>query len=151
MPADAMLFARALTAGIICAAAIAQQPPATLYERIGRYDGIAAVVDDFGKRMAADSRLARFFTSRGTDTRRRSRQLTIELLCESSGGPCVYLGRSMQTTHAGLGITETDWRLVVEHFTAAVAARKLPADTQKEFLALFTKYKDQIVTGQPGR
>jgi hypothetical protein len=40
----------------------------SLYDRLGRYDAIAAVVDDFLKRLSADPPLQRFFVGHSTDS-----------------------------------------------------------------------------------
>lgn len=34
-----------------------------------------------------------------TDTRKRFKQLNIELVCSATGGPCEYLGRAMPQAH----------------------------------------------------
>ena len=60
------LMVLALVAGL-GAAAGAQQKPPTLYKRLGGYDAIAAVVDDFLGRLIADKQLSRFFTGASTD------------------------------------------------------------------------------------
>ena len=71
---------------------------------------IAAVTDEFIGRLVMDPALAKFFSGHGTDSKQRIRQHVIDLLCMATGGPCVYKGRDMKTTHAGLGISEADWK-----------------------------------------
>ena len=85
-------------------------PEDTLYRRLGGYDVIAAVIDEFLSRFRSDPRLARFGGGRSLDSRQRTRQLIVEQICSLAGGPCVYTGRDMKTTHAGLGITEAEWQ-----------------------------------------
>jgi hemoglobin len=89
----------------------AQQPaPApTLYKRLGGYDSMAAVTDDFLRRLTSDPAFTRFFSGHSTDSLKKIRQLVVDQLCAATGGPCVYIGRDMKATHAGLGITEKDW------------------------------------------
>jgi hemoglobin len=43
----------------------------TLYERLGGYDAISAVVNDLLPRLQTDSKLARFWQHRGEDGIRR--------------------------------------------------------------------------------
>ena len=50
----------------------------SLYQRLGGYDAIAAVVDDFIGRLLNDPQLTRFFTGHGTDSKKRIRQLIVE-------------------------------------------------------------------------
>ena len=59
----------------------------TLYARLGRYDAIAAVVDNLLPRLISDQRLGRFWAHRGEDGLRREKQLLIDFLCQSAGGP----------------------------------------------------------------
>ena len=78
---------------------------ATLYSRLGGYDALAAVTDDFIGRLATDPQLGRFFKGVSVDSQKRIRQHVIDFLCNATGGPCLYLGRDMRTAHTGLNIT----------------------------------------------
>jgi hemoglobin len=100
--------------------ASAQGTPNPLYKRLGGYDAIAAVTDSFIGRLAGDAQLARFFSGHGTDSKQRLRQHIVDFLCMATGGPCVYKGRDMKTTHAGLGITTADRDRSVMHLVATL-------------------------------
>src|ERR1700687_3779024 len=91
----------------------------SLYERLGRYDGIAKIADQYLKGVRTDPQFARF-SGRGTDSLTRARQLLKDQWCSLTGGPCVYIGRDMQTAHGGLGITDADWSLSMKHLAAAL-------------------------------
>jgi hemoglobin len=80
----------------------------SLYQRLGGYDAIAAVSDEFIAQLTNDEQEKRFFIGFSTDSKLRIRQLLVDLVCKSSGGPCVYTGRDMKTAHAGAGITKAD-------------------------------------------
>ena len=67
----------------------------TLYERLGGYDAIAAVANDLLPRLQADPQLGRFWAHRGADGIHREKQLLIDFLCSSAGGPVYYRGRDM--------------------------------------------------------
>ena len=124
-------------------------PQKSLYERLGGYDAVAAVVDDFLGRMIADKQLGRFFAGLGDDRKHRARQLTVDFVCEATGGPCYYTGRDMKTTHKGMGITAADWNLAVGHLKATLAKFKVPAQEQKEVLDLIGGLRDQVVDQAP--
>lgn len=64
----------------------------SLYERPGGYDAISAVATDLLERPRADPQLGRFWAHRGTDGIRRERQLLIDFLCHSAGGPLYHTG-----------------------------------------------------------
>ncbi|MGH7770004.1 MAG: group I truncated hemoglobin [Candidatus Binatia bacterium] len=117
----------------------------SLYKRLGGYDAIAAVSDDFIGRLAADKQLNRFLVGLSTDSQKRLRQLVVDQLCQATGGPCLYLGRTMKTSHAGLGITESDWQLTVKHLVASLDKFKVPEKEKGEFLAIASSLKADIV------
>src|SRR5215831_17038102 len=120
-------------------------PEETLYRRLGRYDVIAAVIDEFLSRFGSDPTLARFGRGRSLDSRQRSRQLLVDQICSLAGGPCVYVGRDMKTAHAGLGITEAEWQTNLQHASAALEKYGAALREKEEFLAIFQRYKDDIV------
>jgi hemoglobin len=138
-----MLPALALVVLASAVAVSAQQK--SLYQRLGGYDALAAVVDDFIGRLAADKDIGRFFVGASTDSKKRIRQLVLDQLCEATGGPCVYIGRSMKVAHAGLGITESDWEKGAKHLTATLDKFKVPAKEKEEVLAAVSSLKKDIV------
>jgi hemoglobin len=122
------------------------QTAKTLYQRLGGYDAIAAFVDTAFPRVARHPQLARLFQGHALDSQFRQRQLIIELLCRETGGPCVYIGRAMQTVHLGLGITEDEWRTFLTIITAALDDRKTSAPEKQELLDLFReRFKPDVV------
>jgi hemoglobin len=130
-----------------CASAQAPggQAAPSLYKRLGGYDAIAAVSDDFIGRLAADKQLNRFLVGLSADSQKRLRQNVVDQLCQATGGPCLYIGRPTKTAHAGLGITESDWDLTVKHLIASLDKFKVPEKEKKEFLALASSLKPDIV------
>ena len=128
------------------ACVIAQQKPEkSLYERLGRYDAIAAVSDDFIARLANDKQLSRFLVGLSADSKKRLRQLVVDQLCEATGGPCIYIGRTMKASHAGLGVTESDWQVTVKHLVATLDKFKVPKKEKSELLAIASSLKGDIV------
>jgi len=117
----------------------------TLYHRLGGYDVIASVIDDYMASMRTDPSLQRFSAGRSADSRARSRQLLVEQLCALAGGPCVYIGRDMKTSHAGLGITEGEWESNMQYIARALDRHEIPVGEQAEFMELFERYKVDIV------
>ena len=117
----------------------------SLYQRLGGYDAIAAVVDDFLGRMMNDEQLGRFFNGLGTDRKMRARQLTVDFVCKAAGGPCVYTGRDMLVTHKGMGITENDWNISVKLLKQTLKKFNVPAKESAEVLNLISSLKPSIV------
>lgn len=117
----------------------------SLYHRLGGYDVIAAIVDDRLARMGSDPIFMRFGTGRSLDSLARARQLFVDQVCALAGGPCVYIGRDMKTSHAGLGITEAEWEASMSHTAAALDKAGICGREREEFLAIFSRYKEDIV------
>ena len=120
-------------------------PKDSLYRRVGGYDVISAVIDEFLSRFRSDPGLARFGGARSLDSRQRTRQLIVEQICSLAGGQCVYTGRDMKTSHAGLGITEAEWQATLEHASAAPETYGAAPKEKAESLAIFQRYQDDIV------
>jgi hemoglobin len=123
----------------------AQSGTNTLYKRVGGYDAIAAVTDDFIGRLVADAQLAKYFNGHGTDSKQRIRQHVVDFLCVATGGPCVYKGRDMKTTHAGLGINKSDWDRGVMHLVATLDRFKVPQKEKDELLGAASGLMQDIV------
>lgn len=143
--------AAALTAAMIGAAGIrvaAQAPQKSLYDRLGGVYSIATVVDDFIERLLVN----RTLNANPAISEARSRvakaglkfQVTA-LVCEVTGGPCTYAGRSMKEAHARLNITEGQWQAMVADFRGTLAAFKVPQKEQEELLTIVGSTKGDIV------
>lgn len=117
----------------------------SLYQRVGGYDALAAVVDDFLGRLVADKRFEKFFIGHSEDSTKRIRQHILDQFCAATGGPCIYIGRDMKTSHKGLGITEADWDAAAKHLTASLDKFKVPEKEKNEILAFVTSLKKDIV------
>jgi len=117
----------------------------SLYKRLGGYDAIAAVSDDFIGRMAADKQLARFLVGLSDNSKGHLRQLVVDQLCQATGGPCLYIGRDMKTAHKGLAITGNDWDLAVKYLTESLDKFLVPQKEKGELLAIASTLKADIV------
>ncbi|MCW2651621.1 MAG: globin [Mycobacterium sp.] len=119
----------------------------SLYQRLGGYDVIAAVIDDLFAALRSDPAFARFASGRSIDSHNRARQLLVDQMCELSGGPCIYIGRDMKTSHSGLGITESEWDANMRYAAEALAGNGIGEAEQTGFLALFERYRRDVVEG----
>ena len=117
----------------------------TLYERLGGYDAIAAVADDLLPRLENDAQLGRFWANRGDDGIAREKQLLVDYLCASAGGPLLYTGRDMLTSHKGMGVTESDWQIFINHLKATLTEFQVPQQEQHDVLAFIDTTKADIV------
>lgn len=120
----------------------------SLYKRLGGYDAIAAVTDDFIGRLATDKTLSRFFVATSDDTKHKIRQHIVDQLCNVTGGPCLYIGRTMKDAHHGMKISENDWSITVKLLIESLNKFKVPQKEQNEFLAIVSSVKKDIVEVQ---
>ena len=115
----------------------------TLFERLGGKDSIAAVVDDFVARCAADGRINGKFAR--TDIARLKTML-VDQICQATGGPCTYVGRDMRETHDGMGVTAGEFDALVEDLVATLNQFGVPKAEQDELLGLLGPMRSDIVT-----
>ncbi|NJN95558.1 MAG: group 1 truncated hemoglobin [Anaerolineales bacterium] len=114
----------------------------SLYDRMGGQAAIQAVVDEFLKNVAADNRINKFFAN--TDLARLNK-LLVEQICQGSGGPCIYTGRSMKESHMGLGISDADFNALVEDLVKALDTFNVPEQEQNDLLSILGPMQPDIV------
>jgi hemoglobin len=117
----------------------------SLYKRLGGYDAIAAVTDDFIGRLAGAPSLQKFFGGVSADSQKKLRQHVVDQICQATGGPCVYTGRSMKQSHEGLKIREADWNTAVALFGETLKKFNVPAKESGELVAIVASVKKDIV------
>ena len=117
----------------------------SLYDRLGGYDGVTAFVEDMLPRLQGDSHLGRFWENRGEDGVAREKQLLIDYLCSSAGGPVYYTGRDMKISHKGMKISESDWSAFLEQAGATMKALQVPQQECDDVVAFVLTLKDDIV------
>ena len=117
----------------------------SLYQRLGGYDAISAVANDLLPRLRGDPQLGRFWAHRGEDGIMREKQLLIDYLCASAGGPTYYRGRDMVLAHRGMRISESDWNVFLGHAAATLAKFKVREAEQRDVVAFVQGLKNEIV------
>jgi hemoglobin len=120
----------------------------TPYERLGGIEAITAIVQDFRDRVAADDRINLKFAR--TDLARLTKML-IDQVCEATGGPCRYNGRSMKEAHAGMKVTKGEFDALVDDLVATLKQFKVPSAEQGEILAILGPLKSEIVEVDSGQ
>lgn len=125
----------------------AQKPPEnkTLYQRIGGYDMIAKIVDGFLPRLVKEPKVANMISGLAGTSRNRNRQLIVDQICEATGGPCVYIGRSMEAAHQGLNIDDELWKTSQARLGETLDELKIKDPERAELLAIIEKLRPDIV------
>ncbi|HET6148978.1 MAG TPA: hypothetical protein VFH68_15680 [Polyangia bacterium] len=121
-------------------------PVGPLFDRLGGKPAITAVVDEFVARVAADKRINLRFIN--TDIPQLKIYL-VDFVCVATGGPCMYEGRDMHGTHAGMQLVDEEFAALVEDLGGALAALKVGKREQDEILGALGPLKPQIVEPPP--
>ncbi len=119
----------------------------SLYDQLGGVYPIAAVVDDFVERLLVNDILnanpaikkARAVPKAGL------KYHIISLVCQSTGGPEKYTGRSMKESHKHLNISEKEWQAMAADFKKTLDKFKVPAKAQAELFRIIGTTKNDIV------
>jgi hemoglobin len=114
----------------------------SLYDRLGGLDAIEAVVDSWVARVGGDDRANKKFAR--TDIPRLKKEVA-DQLCEATGGPCAYTGRSMRDTHAGMKTTAGEFDVAMQHLGATLDEFNVPKTEQDELVGLLRPMRDDIV------
>ena len=114
----------------------------SLYDRLGGKTTITAVVDDFVGRVAADTRINGKFANANIP---RLKSMLVDQICQASGGPCTYTGRDMKNTHAGMGVSSSDFDALVGDLVATLSKFKVPEREKNELLGALGPMKGDIV------
>jgi hemoglobin len=124
------------------AAPAATPAEASLYDRLGGQTAIVAVIDDFVANVAADKRINARFAN--TDIP-HLKQMLVEQVCQATGGPCTYTGKSMRDAHKGMKITDADFNALVEDLTKSLDKFKVGVKEKTELLTALGSMKGDIV------
>ena len=103
----------------------------SLYDRLGGKPAITVVVDDFAANILGDDRIRARFANTDAPA---FKALLVDQICEATGGPCRYAGKSMREAHAGMRISEPEWSALVADLKQALDKNRVPAREQGELL-----------------
>jgi len=143
----ALALALLLGLGLSLPAAADEDGP-SLYDRLGGVYNIAAVADDLIDRLAANEALN---ANPGIGSARvpaRFPGLKFQLtamVCQATGGPCAYTGKSMTDAHSTMGITASDWAIFEADCKATFDKFGVPEAEQAELFAIIGSTKGDIV------
>ena len=134
--------ARSVAVFAVVLLAACAQPEPSLYQRLGGTPGIAAVVDDFVDTVRADPMIGKRFQA--ADIAHTKAMLT-ELICQASGGPCTYTGRSMKDIHRGMDISDAEFNDMAGDMAKTLDKFKLPQREKTDVLNLLASLRGDVV------
>ena len=139
-------FALAASALLLAGSAFAQTSAPKddqLYKAFGEKPGLVALMDDFMTRLLADPRTGPHFKPAN---QQRVKEQLVEQFCALGGGPCVYKGADMKSSHANLDIKKSDFHALVEVLQVSMDVKGIPFRKQGEMLALLAPMNRDIIT-----
>ena len=120
----------------------------SLYERLGGVEPISLVVDDFIDRLVDNDILNANPMIKAGRVHSPDAYLKFQvtnLVCQVTGGPCVYTGLGMKVAHEHLNITSTEWQVMLDEFKKTLDKFSVPEQEQKELFEIVESTKKDIV------
>jgi hemoglobin len=115
----------------------------TLYERLGRFDGITRIVNDvMSAHLANPAVRTRFEATKDLD---HAKKMAVEFFCAGCGGPEAYTGRDLLVAHKGMNISEQEYMAVMDDILAALEKNDIDPATRGEVTAVLYSLKGQII------
>ena len=118
----------------------------TLYERLGGWGAVAAVVDIFYDRVLADPRLSDVFVGIDMDRLKKHQVMFVSF---ATGGPQPPGPFDLAAAHRPLNITDEQFDLVADHLVAALRVAAVEQPLIDEVIAAVAPLRPQIVTAYP--
>lgn len=120
----------------------------SLYERLGGVKPISLVVDDFINRLVANDILNANPMIKAGRVHSPDAYLKFQvtnMVCQATGGPCVYTGLGMKESHVHMNITENEWQVMRDEFKKTLDKFQVPEKEQKELFDIVESTKKDIV------
>jgi hemoglobin len=73
------------------------------------------------------------------------KQKVTDFICQLTGGPCEYRGRTMRESHGPLDISEADWKVFIDDTVRVLTKLGVSGVEQRELLELMATTKADIV------
>lgn len=115
---------------------------ASLYDRLGGHDRIAAICNDiFSNHQANPLIKTRYADSDPVKVKR----LVTEMCCAGFGGPEQYTGKDMVSAHRGMNINATEFIAVCDDVLAALDKHSVGKTEKDEILCILYSMKNEVV------
>ena len=115
---------------------------ASLYERLGSFDGIAAITEDIWANHTANDVVKQRYVNSDPENVKR---LVREMFCAGTGGPQTYTGRDMLTAHRGMNISGDEFVGVIDDVLSALDKNGVGQRERDEVLCILYSMKGEIV------
>jgi hypothetical protein len=125
--------------------------PKSLYERLGKTEGITQFIDTFIKNASADTKFnKRLAAAKGPKLDKLKKDL-VDMICVESGGPengadCKSEGRFMKEALGPKAkLKEEEWLAMLVDLRSALEEHKIGDNEQQDLASALGKFKDDAV------
>jgi hemoglobin len=119
------------------------QSATTLYERLGRREGITRITADLMKNHLANPMVKTRYEN--SEDLARVERRAVEFFCAGTGGPETYTGQDMVATHKGMNISEQEFMSVIDDVMDALQKNAIEEATRNEVLAILWSMRTEVV------
>ena len=119
----------------------------SLFERLGSEIGIRKIVDDVVEAHMNNPVISARFTPylEQPENLAMVKTHTVNFFIMGSGGPQVYKGRDMETTHKGMNICATEYMETMDDIFMVLEKHGKDAQTKKDVLEILWSLKGMII------
>ena len=100
------------------------------------------MIDNFLGNVGDDDRVNVRFVNTDMDVFRGH---MIDQVCEVTGGPCTYKGKTMLEAHQGMDITDEEFGIIAGHFSAAMDSAGVGKTEHDTIMGVLAGMHDDIV------
>jgi Truncated hemoglobins len=119
----------------------------TLYDELGGLDTLNLITDTWIDSLKTDPMVSGYFAPLFADSiaTLNFRNHVVELFCSLSGGLCVYKGRAMRNTHAGMNIQAEEFDAAIQDLRNAMGVWSISDEVSTRFLSRIQLLQPEIV------
>lgn len=114
-----------------------------LFDSFGGKAGLVKLMDTFMVGLLADPRTGPHFKPAN---QQRIKEQLVDQFCMVLGGPCVYKGADMKSSHEAMDITKSDFNALVEVLQRSMDAQGIPFGAQNQLLAKLAPMHRDVIT-----
>ena len=118
---------------------------ASLYERLGGRDRIAAIAEDLVEMHRVNPLIRTRFAHMDAEGIRRLKGHVTEFFCTGSGGSGHYAGRDMVSTHKGMNINEQELVAAIDDVLAAMRKHGAADAECNEVVGILYSLKNEVL------
>jgi hemoglobin len=115
---------------------------ASLYERLGGFDGISAITEDIWANHTRNTAIKQRYADSDAE---KVKGLVRDMFCAGTGGPENYDGKDMLSAHRGMNISDQEFVAVIDDVLDAMSKNGAGKREQDEVLSILYSMKAEIV------